>query len=86
MLVVPADAEPASRVAERIKCDLCGVVSRDLFRAAIGIQGGGFGPTGFKMKGQFGAGDLVDVVSSLCHIEATPDWDEEKLGLPVSRC
>ena len=58
--------------------------SHDLFKSAIGIQGSGFGPTGFKFKDRFGAGDMIDVVASLCHIEATPDWNEETQGLPVS--
>ena len=71
-----------SERGEKVSCDLCGVVSRDLFKATIGIQGEGFGPQGFQFKQQFGAGELIDVVSSICHIEATPDWDEEKLGLP----
>eukprot|EP01048_Picozoa_sp_COSAG05_P000854 COSAG05_NODE_26_length_29797_cov_35.911139_17_plen_203_part_00 len=72
----------SSEIGEAIKCELCGVVSRDLFKASIGIQGAGFGPTGFKFKDQYGAGDLIDVVQSICHIEATPDWDEEAQGLP----
>ena len=77
-----AAATSASKAADAVSCELCGVVSDDLFRAAIGIQGGGFGPTGFKFKDQFGAGDMIDVIDSLCHIEATPDWNEETQGLP----
>ena len=75
-------AASLSKAADAIACELCGVVSDDLFRAAVGIQGAGFGPTGFKFKEQFGAGDMIDVIDSLCHVEATPDWDEETQGLP----
>lgn len=75
-------APAASKAASSIACDLCGVISDDLFKAAIGIQGAGFGPTGFKFKDQFGAGDMIDIIDSLCHVEATPDWDEESQGLP----
>ena len=77
-----AAAASASRTAEAVACGLCGVISDDLFKAAIGIQGAGFGPTGFQFKDQFGAGDMIDVIDSLCHIEATPDWDEAVQGLP----
>ena len=77
-----AAAASAHKAADDLSCDLCGVVSDDLFKAAIGIQGAGFGPTGFKFKDKFGAGDMIDVIDSLCHIEATPDWDEETQGLP----
>jgi hypothetical protein len=25
---------------------------------------------------------MVDVIESLCFVEASPDWDEEKMGFP----
>ena len=77
-----AAAPAASKVADAIACELCGVISEDLFKSAIGIQGAGFGPTGFRFKEQLGGGDMIDVVDSLCHVEATPDWDEETQGVP----
>ena len=50
--------------------------------APRGSQGAGFGPTGFKFKSSLGGGDMVDVIESLCFVEASPDWDEEKMGFP----